>query len=262
MADQRVTHMRFATLLLLALTLFSTAAPGAADTILLVADEWCPYNCNPASGNEGYLVDIAREVFESKGHAVRYRIMPWKRSIATVADGTATGLIGASHAEVPDFIFPDCVLGYYTVTFFTRKESRWKFSGVESLNGMRVAACAGYTYGRDIDAYINKSQRVILTSGDNAEAINVQALANGHVDVIISDPGVITYQARRINVSDAIQNAGTAGSIQLSIAFSPSHGKSKEYAAMLCEGVKHLRRSGRLQAIMAKYGLNAWESAE
>lgn len=253
--------MRLATLLLIALGILCAASPGSADTILLLADEWCPYNCKPENGNSGYLVDIAKEVFESKGHVVKYRIMPWKRSIATVAQGTAAGLIGASRAEVPDFIFPDCALGFYTVTFFTRKNFTWKYSGVDSLKGLRVAACAGYTYGHDIDEYIEISQKVILTSGDNAEALNLQALVKGFVDVIISDPGVMTYQAGLMNVSDTLKNAGSAESIELSIAFSPALGKSREYASMLCDGVELLRRSGRLREILARYGLNDWKTA-
>jgi polar amino acid transport system substrate-binding protein len=45
----------------------------------------------------------------------------------------------------------------------------------------------------------------------------------------------------------------------LYIAFSPSDPRSPAYAALLSEGVVRLRASGRLAAILARYGLADWE---
>ena len=40
------------------------------DEIILVADEWCPYNCTPGENKQGYIVEIAKHALESEGHKV------------------------------------------------------------------------------------------------------------------------------------------------------------------------------------------------
>ena len=44
-----------------------TALTVHAETITMVADEWPPFNAKPQGKAEGYMVDIARAVFEPKG---------------------------------------------------------------------------------------------------------------------------------------------------------------------------------------------------
>ena len=66
-----------------------------SETIVLVADEWPPYNSRPNAPKEGYLVDIARAVFESRGITVSYRLTPWKRAIELTRNGKFNAVIGA-----------------------------------------------------------------------------------------------------------------------------------------------------------------------
>ena len=48
--------------------------PGAAaDTISIRGDMWCPVNCDPKAERPGYMIEIAREVFEPKGHKIDYQ---------------------------------------------------------------------------------------------------------------------------------------------------------------------------------------------
>jgi len=42
------------------------------------------------------------------------------------------------------------------------------------------------------------------------------------------------------------------------IAFSPAISSSKKYAAILDEGIKRLRKEGRLAEILGKYNLEDW----
>lgn len=65
--------------LLLCCSVFSTPCLGATDTIVLVADEWPPFNTLPSGKHQGYIVDIAREIFEPLGYTIDYRIVPWTR---------------------------------------------------------------------------------------------------------------------------------------------------------------------------------------
>lgn len=34
--------------------------------VVLGADEWCPYNCTPGSNQPGYVVELAKAIFEKR----------------------------------------------------------------------------------------------------------------------------------------------------------------------------------------------------
>lgn len=72
----------------------SLSSISAADTIILVADKWCPYNCTPETERPGFLVEIARRAFELAGHKLEYRLMPWKRAVTEAKRGNVNGIIG------------------------------------------------------------------------------------------------------------------------------------------------------------------------
>ena len=57
------------------------------DQIVLVADEWCPYNCSPDSEKKGYMIDLASQILGEAGHTVKYRAINWSRSISKAREG-------------------------------------------------------------------------------------------------------------------------------------------------------------------------------
>lgn len=46
-----------------------SSVPGFADTLTLKADFWMPYN-GDGKTDTGYMLDIAKAIFESKGHKI------------------------------------------------------------------------------------------------------------------------------------------------------------------------------------------------
>ncbi|MDX2439523.1 MAG: hypothetical protein QNK40_03150, partial [Desulfobacterales bacterium] len=50
-----------------------------ADTIIIVSDSWCPYNCT-SQEKPGVLIKLAETIFETSGHTIEYSIVPWKRA--------------------------------------------------------------------------------------------------------------------------------------------------------------------------------------
>ncbi|NDC56670.1 MAG: hypothetical protein EBZ69_07685, partial [Alphaproteobacteria bacterium] len=107
--------------------------PLRAETITLVADEWCPFTCDPASDphKPGFLIDIVKAVFEKKGHVVTYRLLPWTRAINDTREGKYAALVGASQADGPDFIFHRTPLSTMQNAFFVKKDNPWRYTGLE-----------------------------------------------------------------------------------------------------------------------------------
>ena len=248
-----------AVLMWLAFISLSTVAAEKKQTITLVADEWCPYNCAPNSSEEGFVVDIARAVFEPKGYTVKYINVPWSRAVRKTMEGEYDGAIGATKKEMPGAIFHELPLAYSTSYFIVNRSDTWVFTGVGSLKKIHVAAIQDYDYGDSVTGYLaaNKaSDNVTIMKGGNITQKCLRMLTAGRLGSCLEDKNVAFYNAKQLGVLDKIKSAGKIDSDQaLFVAFGPKNGQSKIYARIWSEGFSSLRRSGKLNVILERYGL-------
>ena len=247
---------------LLLFTLLILTAPSlAADEIVLVADQWCPYNCAPEDGRPGFMVEIAEYAFAKEGHTVTYRTLPWARAIVSVREGMYHGIIGAGRDETPDFIFPDIEQGRATHTFFVKTGDSWKYEGLASLSEINLGVITHYSYGSLYEDYIkpNKgSERVQLVGGQNALGKNIKKLLHGRIDALIEDRNVFRYHLNKTSTPDVFSEAGVAYAEMVYIAFSPKSKTSETHAKILSNGMRELRATGKLAEILTQYGVDDW----
>ncbi len=67
--------------------------------VVLAADEWCPYNCEPGSAKPGYVIELAKIIFEKKGYEFDYKMMPWEQAKSDALQGKMSGAIGMDKEE-------------------------------------------------------------------------------------------------------------------------------------------------------------------
>lgn len=238
------------------------AAPARADVIRLRADLWCPYNCQPGTDRPGYMVEIATEVFAAAGHGVEYRTMNWVRSLEEARRGTVDGVIGANAVEAEGFVLP-VPLGRAQDAYAMRRGSRFDPEVTDPFQGIVIGAIRGYVYGGRLTDHIRAHgedpTRVQLLAGDDALEKNLRKLVAGRVDLVPDDSNWLRLVIHDLGLADAIQIVHEDEPILQYIAFSPANPKSPVYASLLSEGVARLRASGRLRAILDRYGLEDWE---
>jgi polar amino acid transport system substrate-binding protein len=246
-----------------ALALLLPAAHADAETITLVADEWCPYNCEPGSDKPGFMIEIAQKVLGEAGHTVEYSNMPWSRAIEESRRGKFGGIVGAARDDAPDFVFPGAPLGISGSVFAVKKGDAWKYAGVDSLSGVSVGVIQDYSYAEDFDAYAEAnakdSKRIQVATGETALSTNIRKLEAGRIGALLEDKAVLEYQLSQEGKMGIFDYAGGLEEAEVFIAFSPAHAASKDYAKLLGEGVTKLRASGELAAILARYGLKVWQ---
>ena len=235
-----------------------------AKTISIVADLWPPFNGNPYSDFEGYMVDITRAVFEAKGFEVRYIILPWTRAVSGTRSGIYTGIIGASKNDAKDFVFPQEELARNVLAFYVLKGNPWRFKGIDSIKNIKLGTIAGYDYRSWLNEYIQKnsdiSSRVQIVSGKRPLQRNIRKLLAGRIDVIVDNEAAIRWGAEGMGVLGDVQVAGYGEEPSYCyIAFSPSLPESESYAELLSQGIVELRENGNLQKILDKYGLIDWK---
>lgn len=246
------------------LLLMTPATSALADTITFRGDLWCPYNCEPNSAKPGYMIEIAKEVFEKAGHTVDYQTMPWARTLEKVKAGEVTVAIGATKDTNPSLVYGTEKHGVSSNTFAIRAEDSFEYKGTASLEEKSLAIINGYSYTDEIDAYVKTNKdnikKVQATAGDTALETNLNKLVNKRVDLFIEDTNVLSHQIASMNLGDKIKVIQSPfGSFDIYLAFSPANPKSKEYTALLDKGMDEMRKSGKLAEILGKYGLKDWK---
>jgi polar amino acid transport system substrate-binding protein len=241
------------------------ALQAESQTVILAADSWYPFNGNPKSELPGYIVEVAQKILEKKNFKVEYKVMPWARAIAEMMAGRINGIIGATHEEVENAIFPIECLGLASNAFFIRSDSSWQFKDESSLTTVVLGGITDYSYGSLIQAYIKKNQNnsklIQLSSGESALEQNIKKLLMKRIDALVETPEVFWSQIKAMGLSnDSFSNAGSTGEKEpLYIAFSPKKENSKQLAELLSAGILELRRSGELKEILARYGIEDWK---
>jgi polar amino acid transport system substrate-binding protein len=231
------------------------------DTLTLAADEWCPFDCISRYKNKnGFMVDIAENVFSKAGHTVVFKVMKWKFAIDSCRAGKITGIIGAQTGDAPDFVFPANDQGSISQALFTLGGSPWRYTDTASLADVKLGCAAGYSYCPEIDQWIaenaNNKSRVLVCKSSKPLDDLIPLLLNQTISAIIEETSVFQYTAKKMNLSESFRIAGYGCSPQPGyIAFSPKIKESPTYADILSKGMVTLRTSGELAKIRGKYGL-------
>jgi len=236
------------------------------DQIILVADEWCPYNCSPNSGRKGYMVDLATQILGEAGHRVTYQTINWSRSIVKAREGMYHGIIGSSREEAPDFIFTKEPFGLANCHYWVKKGDPWRYNGLNSLKGRWLGVIQDYDYGKELGDYINKNEGTFAVqerAGDDALDILIKKLEHGRINTLNEDKNVFLYKLKKLGKMGLFEDAGhdltSIESNYIYIAFSPFFKQSKEYANILNEGLIRYRKNGTLQKLLSEYGLTDWK---
>ena len=232
-----------------------------ADDLTIVADEWYPYNGKEVADDVGYGVEIVKNIFEKAGHTILYKVVPWNRAIMESREGKYNGIIGAFKYDAPDFIFPEEELGISETSFFVKKGTTWKYTGLESLLSVQIGIVKDYSYGEVLDSFFKANSQIVqYVYGEDPLLLNINKLLNGRFDVLIEDTNVLLQKVKKLGISDQIIKAGNLKEgDKVYVAFSPAITKSGEYAETFTKGIKILKNSGYLEKILTKYGLKYWK---
>ncbi|OUR99572.1 hypothetical protein A9Q84_00700 [Halobacteriovorax marinus] len=244
---------------LIFLTWFSLSL--GAKEVVICADNWCPYNCEPSSSNPGFMVEIVRESFRlfGSGEKVVYKLLPWTRAMKEARAGTIDGIIGAIDSESVGLHTPSLEQGMMSAQFFTHSKKMWKFSNTSQLKNSkkRVGAVKGYDFDSHIAKFFKENPAQIQYShGEEALPKLINILRHQRIDTIIEDQAVFWNKVKELKISkNTFRSAGPVGPTKkLYVAF---HNKS--HAKIVAKGMVALRKSGELKKILKKYNLVDWK---
>lgn len=246
---------------LLAMLWLLSAGTLRAETLVIAGDLWCPVNCAADAERPGIFVELAQQIFAESGIEVEYRVLNWARAVADTRSGRLGAVIGAGVQDAPDFIFTPTAPGLSRMCFYALRGDSWRYQGLESLGQRRLGAINGYSYGAELDLYLNRhlqSPQVQLVTGDKALATNLRKLRRGRVDVLVENAWVMeAVLAERHLFNEIVEVGCRQGDIPIYLAFSPRLPRSADYARLFEQGLQRFQADGRLQALMSRYGVSS-----
>lgn len=230
--------------------------------LTLVADPYCPYNCAYDANQQGYVLDLARMIFEPEGYQVNYQILPWSRAVNEVREGNFTAAIGVSGRNSRGLILPKQPIGIVNDIFMVHRSSHWKYQGVHSLKQIHLGSVANYDYGDELNRYLKdpaNQHRVQSLVGDQAVERNLRMLARKRIDAYIEDANVGFYMAATMGLSGQFKSAGSKGkSMPIYLGFSPKLSLSPKLAQLFDRRLQQLREEGKLKLLLRRYHLDDW----
>lgn len=256
--------MRIQPSILAALALFVVGILPASATdnvVRLCADEWMPFNGQSEDERPGYVIELARAVFESKGVAVEYVVMPWDDALAAVREGRMTAAIGANPAEGEGLIIPKEPIGAAPVCLVTRADSTWSYSNLVSFGSAKLGVIKDYSYWPSLDDFIARKagSGLVVVEGDAPLGDLIGLLTDGKVDVIAESEPVLLWHLRAHNLDRSQFRVVYKHEAELIyLAFAPTD-EGRRLAALFDRGVQEMRASGDLDKLLRRYGLRDWQ---
>ncbi|MBB2494871.1 substrate-binding periplasmic protein [Aquipseudomonas ullengensis] len=245
-----------------ALLLAFLVGTAQGETLTIAGDIWCPVNCEPGSAKPGIFVELARDIFAESGIEVRYEARNWARVLQEVRRGEIDAAVGAGREDAPDFLFTETPVALSRNCFYTRQDSTWHYRGVESLPVVRLGVINDYSYGEQINAYIEahygQDDRVQRAAGDQALDLNLSKLMHGRLDALIENTWVIQNRLAALghNRSDLREAGCRETNAPIYLAFSPALRDNRRYVELFEQGVRRYLADGRLQALLKAYGVD------
>jgi len=233
-----------------------------AETLTFVADPFCPYVCDEGA-DQGIMFDIVRAVYQAQGYKVKTKIVPWKRAIDQVKNREATGILGAT-SSTPDLLFPKEEIAVYIACFYVKKGNLWRYEDADSLSKITLGLVGGYDYGFGpvLDKHIqNNPTKVQFIFGLNADERNLMKIQIGRIDATITDRNIGGYLIKKNGWDNQIHEVSCFSDDKASIyvGFLEGLPESAHYAGIFDRGMAELRRTGKLQVILEKYGITDWK---
>lgn len=248
------------------LLLLTGLRPVAAEPLLLVADEWCPYNCAQEDVRQGYVIDLLQAIFTQAGLPTAYQVTPWTRAIRMVEQGKADLLVGTTPGITPHLLL-SLPIGDNRTCFFAPTQSTWQFHSIADLPGQRLGVIqdyASYDDGGVLDRYIASSPpeqgMVVRAAGAQALQKNLRMLAVGRLDVVVENCNVGSYRLQRLGLQDKVRQAGQLDSFNgtVNIGLNPAAPDAQQWLTLINQGLQERRRNGELERLLQSYGLHDW----
>jgi polar amino acid transport system substrate-binding protein len=235
------------------------------NTVSVVADPWCPFNCDASTDRLGVMIDMAKHAYAYSGITLDYRNVNWARAGRLVMEGADQAIVGMGKSAntMAKFHFPKIPMAFSQVCFYRKKGVDWTFENVDSLKDQQLGWINKYKFGDEaIDAWVQaglKTGSVFPITGESELIFSlVKMLEADRITTFGEVRSNVEYASNSLVRIPDIEIAGCLDSIDdIYIAFTPGEPSSIHYAQKLDEGLEVLLKdTEKMEAIFSNYGID------
>jgi polar amino acid transport system substrate-binding protein len=187
-----------------------------AETIKICYDNWAPMTIFPSESapDRGFVIDILENIYTKKGYELEYYEVPLARGLNMVTEGICDMLpefLFSKHSE-QNFEYANEKTYSYTTAFVVRRDSQWQYSGIESIQGKRLATGPGWDYSSmsvDYQNHIDDPKNedfveVIAGENDVVERI-FRMIIDNRIDLYADNEMVLQHTLNTLNLTNELK---------------------------------------------------------
>jgi polar amino acid transport system substrate-binding protein len=186
------------------------------ETLKVCYDQWSPMTIFPSEGStaRGFVIDMVDQIYTSKGYTPEYYEVPLARGLTMVAEGLCDMLpeyVFSNNSE-KGFVYATEKTFAYTTAFIVRRDDTWRYDGIQSIKGKRIATGPGWDYSSmsvDYQHYIddpNNANFVEVIAGyDDVVDRILRMIKENRVDLYADNDLVLQYVLNRLNLNDDLK---------------------------------------------------------
>jgi len=234
------------------LLIFSTVSY-AQEQLLVITDPWPPYIIDENDQQGGFEYDITEEILKTMGYTMKYKSYPWNRVLHLIKNKEADAVLGIfKNTERQQYMFfPDEAFVNTSYVLFHKKNDKFRYDGISSLNQKQIGIIGGYVYGNEFDNADNFTKQSVPTVKQN-----IEKLLKNRIDLFTENRLVGMYIVNKMGYTDKISPTTTPIDDDKPhyIAFSMKNGHDK-LAKKFAAALKEFKQTQRFTEILNKYGL-------
>lgn len=198
------------------LTVTSMGNMSRAATLKVCYDQWAPMTIFPSQGStsRGVVIDMVEHIYTAKGYQLEYYEVPLARGLAMVAEGLCDMLpeyLFSAHSE-NDFEYAKEETFAYATAFIVRRDDPWRYKGIQSIKGKRIATGPGWDYSSmsvDYQDYLDDPQHSsfveVIAGGDDVVERIFRMIRDNRVDLYADSDLVLQHVLNQVNLADELE---------------------------------------------------------
>jgi len=234
----------------LILLLASASLP--AEVLRLAGNVWPPYTDCSLPG-EGLSVELIRTALGRGGYQVEYIEVPWERALLGLRNGSYDMINGWPTVKRVDYTLSSRPFLSNRMRWVQRRESNFRYDGLDSLVGHPIALSRGYMYSDEL----NEDTRLEKGYAANFVQAAKMVLA-GRVDLTLEDERTALFHLERElgHEQDALRFVpGEFRRVELSLVVRSDHPRLSDIIATFNREIAAMVEDGSYAVIFARHGM-------
>lgn len=221
--------------------------------------DYCPLMCKD-NKTKGILIEILLEIFPSELYDLNIEFAPLTRAFQEVKSGHYDGFIGGNKAQLRGNFFPLYVTAPNLTLFYKLRNSKWKYSGIGSLEKEGLLAVKGFDYpNKEIQKYIikNEFKNVQTLKNKNHLSKMISLVSKERYTTFIAGEIATEFFLKYVKASELIvADPYKVGVFKNYISIHPKAKDSKQLIKRINEQFLKIYKNGKLKEIYKRYGIN------